>query len=209
MLSSVVHRTIKISKENMKFSSTITLSATLLLLSAFSCFAETFPECLETVDGSFVGQADNCQGYIYCNGIDDSYKGDCDKDFYFDSDLQECLFDEEQQCLRDTSEEDVEEIVGIPLETETDEEVKDNIATIAEELNEIVHQMSAAGRPSCDPTKDEYFAYALRCEYYYKCMSGFLSIFRCNFYYAWDHKMQQCRPAEEAECFKSDKAVVE
>lgn len=168
------------------------------LLLAYNSHAQHFDECENKEEGTFVALSNNCKGYIYCNPDGDSYIGNCDGNYYFDTEAQECIFDEFQQC--NVSEE--EEIFGIPLETEDEDIINNNnIAIIAEELSEIAEEAELSGRPNCRPDKNEYLPYAWRCEYYYKCFNGYLSIFRCNFDYGWDYKTEQCKPIEETECY--------
>lgn len=59
----------------------------------------------------------------------------------------------------------------------------------------------AQERPHCDISGDGDHPHPQRCEYYYRCLSGYLTIVRCPYKYGWDFPTKQCKPSSEAQCF--------
>ncbi|XP_017080065.2 uncharacterized protein LOC108113862 [Drosophila eugracilis] len=58
----------------------------------------------------------------------------------------------------------------------------------------------ASERPHCDLTGDGVHPHPQRCEYFYRCLSGYLTIVRCPYKYGWDFPTMQCKPMAEAHC---------
>ncbi|EDW72616.1 uncharacterized protein Dwil_GK17083 [Drosophila willistoni] len=193
----------------------MTYQVSVLLLSLFllagCAFAEDFSECSNVEVDTFVMVIEDCASYIYCNG-EDSFRDMCPEQTYFDAQSKECAFDDEGVCLRkDTLEADVP-IVAAAAEGEIESE--DTLTEInegdnsAEEEAENVVTTAAPGpstvpRPHCDPANDSFHPHPQRCEYYYSCISGYLTIVRCPYKYGWDVATEQCKPLTDAQCFSS------
>lgn len=190
-----------------------TITLILLISSSSLTLAEQFKECLLAPADTYVAIENDCRSYIYCgNSIEDSYKEECPRGTYFDETIAECVIDDNNICSRNAED---EEIVHESEYTETEEhnntgeditesgpeEIADNTvseATTFVESNKINNNTS---KPHCVRGEDGVYPHHERCEYYYKCISGYLTIFRCNFFYAWDYQKKICLPQHMAQCY--------
>ncbi|XP_002094699.2 uncharacterized protein LOC6534010 [Drosophila yakuba] len=210
----------------------------LLILTGFltSIEAEVFPQCANAPLDTFVMAIEDCASYIYCNG-DDSFRDSCPESTYFDDRTQECAFDDEGVCLRNSDSVLTEEL---PDKQATGEEqdgidgttpVPTNASTGSADSSTLQTDPAtppsesfpsvttppttspnpsspspkpsspAQGRPHCDASGDGDHPHPQRCEYYYRCLSGYLTIVRCPYKYGWDFPTKQCKPVSEAQCF--------
>ncbi|KAI8041278.1 hypothetical protein M5D96_005534 [Drosophila gunungcola] len=134
---------------------------------------------------------DDCASYIYCNGVD-SFRDSCPESTYFDDRTQECAFDDAGVCLRES----------ISVSTE---ELPDQQASQGGEGDGAPSPSSPAQeRPHCDTTGDGDHPHPQRCEYFYRCLGGYLTIVRCPYKYGWDFPTKQCQPITEAQCFRNN-----
>ncbi|KAH8270066.1 hypothetical protein KR018_003465 [Drosophila ironensis] len=154
---------------------------------------EEFPQCAQAQSDTFIGANDDCSAYIYCNG-EDSFRDSCPEQTYFDDSTQECAFDDAGVCLKPL---DPEEEAG-QLATEVEPS-----QSVAETHPMDTASVPATTRPQCDPLSDSVHPHPQRCEYFYRCLGGFLTIVRCPFSQAFDSPAQQCRPKADAQCFSS------
>ncbi|KAH8361408.1 hypothetical protein KR084_001431 [Drosophila pseudotakahashii] len=206
---------------------------------------EQFPQCANAAFDTFVMAIDDCASYIYCNG-EDSFRDSCPESTYFDDRTQECAFDDEGVCLRNsvsvlteeepdqqtTEEEENEGVNGSTTLAPTppsqyDSTTSPDSSTSSSDVSTpsvVVSTPSAASstsspaakpsspapkpsspsstdRPHCDSSGDGDHPHPQRCEYFYRCLSGYLTIVRCPYKYGWDLPTKQCKPMEEAQCF--------
>ncbi|XP_022216980.2 uncharacterized protein LOC111070616 [Drosophila obscura] len=184
------------------FTKVSTLLCLLLLAGALTLSqGEEFPQCANVEPQTFVMAIEDCASYIYCNG-EDSFRDSCPDQTYFDDQAQECAFDDAGFCLRGAA---------IALEeTEPAESTPEQMLptitppTGAPESNpspDAPATSAPAGRPHCDSSSDSLHPHPQRCEYYYRCLSGYLTIVRCPYNYAWDYPKQQCQPLSQAQCY--------
>lgn len=159
------------------------------------CTAEVFQQCASVEVDTFIMAIDDCTSYIYCNG-ENSFRDSCPDQTYFDANAQECAFDDTGICLdamKTTTVAALEEMMNsntdapmaVPTETDTDTE----------------QTKPGDSRPHCDTSGDGYHPHPERCEYYYSCIAGYLTIVRCPYNYGWDYAHQQCKPLSEAQCY--------
>lgn len=160
------------------------------------CQAEDFPQCINVELDTFVMAIDNCTSYIYCNG-ENSFRDSCPDQTYFDAKSQECAFDDEGVCLHTPLEATTEASLEIAVnaESEVDLELELQAETTAEPS-----AAPAGSRPHCDTSADGYYPHGQRCEYYYSCIGGYLTIVRCPYKYGWDYAEKQCKPLSQAKC---------
>ncbi|XP_073836426.1 uncharacterized protein [Musca autumnalis] len=196
-----------------------------LLALLSSTLAVSFEECTNVAENTFIAVENNCRSYIYCAAnAEESLQEDCPLDTYFDEIISECVVDEYGICptnMEETAghseevntaeeekeeEEKEEQIEGLEKEetgnenlAEKETENKDIITTVT------VQPTMAANRPTCNHLEDSVHPHPVRCEYYYKCMRGYLTIFRCNFFYAWDYEKQICLPSQDVRCYGDSK----
>ncbi|ALC44448.1 CG33263 [Drosophila busckii] len=175
--------------------------------------ADEFSQCANVAAESFIMAMDDCTSYIYCNG-EDSFRDNCPDQTYFDAIAQECAFDDEGICLtrgavtvesmaiteQSTAEENTEQL-AVELATSTTTTIAVAEMTMAAPTTATSAPAAVSNRPHCDSSVDGYHAHPSRCEYYFKCISGYLTIARCPYTYAWDYRRAQCRPLSEAQCF--------
>ncbi|KAH8371953.1 hypothetical protein KR093_009436 [Drosophila rubida] len=169
--------------------------------------ADEFPQCASVELDTFIAVADECSSYIYCNG-ENSFRDTCPAQTYFDGKSQECAFDDAGVCLQlaDTTTMQTTNMLG---EVEPKEEEEQAATTTeapstppaAEATPEVKPAAPAGSRPHCDATGDGYHPHPDRCEYYYSCLAGYLSIVRCPYKFGWDYAEGRCKPMAEAQCF--------
>ncbi|KAH8274326.1 hypothetical protein KR026_009380 [Drosophila bipectinata] len=174
--------------------------------------ADEFPQCANADPDSFVMTIDDCAAYIYCNGAD-SFRDSCPEETYFDDKTQECVFDDAGVCLKglDTEEsgevhQPEEEVVEEPEAEEVVEPSTTSVPTTAQVINvsttaSPLPSRPAGTRPNCDSSRDSVHPHPQRCEYFYRCVAGFLTIVRCPYDYAWDSPTDKCRPKAQASCY--------
>lgn len=157
--------------------------------------AEEFPQCADVELDTFVKTMEDCTSYIYCNG-ENSFRDSCPEQTYFDAKAQECAFDDEGVCLQPmvvvTTESSLE--ITVHAENETIEELQTETTAAAPAPT------PAGDRPHCDVAGDDYYPHRQRCEYYYSCIGGYLTIVRCPYKYGWDYAENQCKPLSQAKC---------
>ncbi|EDV41308.1 uncharacterized protein Dana_GF10954 [Drosophila ananassae] len=184
---------------------------TVLCLMILACWpignrAEEFSQCANAEPDTFVMTIDDCAAYIYCNG-EDSFRDSCPEDTYFDDKTQECVFDDAGVCLKGLETEEAEEVV----EPEAEEVVVPSSTpdpTLSPTIPEVdttaaapLPSRPAGTRPHCDSNRDSVHPHPQRCEYFYRCVGGYLTIVRCPYDYGWDSPTEQCRPKAQANCF--------
>ncbi|XP_030375563.1 uncharacterized protein LOC115624858 [Scaptodrosophila lebanonensis] len=168
-----------------------TLSLLLVLGVSLKSKADYYSQCDEVELNTFLMIPDDCAAYVYCNG-DDSFRDSCPDQTYFDAQAQECAFDDEGLCMRSKKNTTTQ-----ATEISSDGELNmEQVSTI------VVTTTASTGRPQCNVSGDSYQAHPERCEYYYRCISGYLTIVRCPYSFGWDYTAEQCRPIGEAQCFK-------
>lgn len=162
--------------------------------------AESFKECRNAVEGTFVAMEKNCLAYVYCVG-DESFTDLCPVGTYFDAQQQQCFIDEDgSKCTTSMA----QPTKAVNPQNVLPQGQFENTATttISTTTNGLLSTSTLSYRPQCKPNVDEYFPYQQRCEYYYRCTRGYLSILRCSLGYAWDFLQEKCMPLQEAQCFK-------
>ncbi|XP_064545647.1 chondroitin proteoglycan-2 [Drosophila montana] len=161
-----------------------------------SSHADVFPQCTNVDVDTFVMAIDDCASYIYCNG-ENSFRDSCPNQTYFDAKAQECAFDDAGVCLEvmDTS-----TAAAMPSEHNDELQTASTATSTGPAATEDT-TAPAGSRPHCDASGDGYHPHAERCEYYYSCIGGYLTIVRCPYNYGWDYAQQQCKPLSEAQCF--------
>ncbi|EDW70063.1 chondroitin proteoglycan-2 [Drosophila virilis] len=164
----------------------------LLAVGLPSSQADVFPQCANVDVDTFVMAIDDCASYIYCNG-ENSFRDSCPNQTYFDAKAQECAFDDAGVCLEASG-----TTTAAALPSENNDELQ--AASTAPAAPEDT-PAPAGSRPHCDASGDGYHPHPERCEYYYSCIGGYLTIVRCPYTYGWDYAQQQCKPLSEAQCF--------
>lgn len=194
----------------------------LIIFAVTSCVnSEYFEACLEVQEDTYIPLKDDCHSYIYCSeNEEDSFKDECPKGTYFEANSLECVVDEHNMCpswdtdnveaiddnhneIIDTHKEDLvtpAEELSVPLATTT---ATTPLSSTASGYVDSIQLTTP--RPVCDRNVDTFYPHYERCEYYYKCVAGYLTILRCNFYYAWDYHKQMCVPKTEVECYANSK----
>ncbi|EDV51676.1 chitin-binding domain protein cbd-1 [Drosophila erecta] len=189
----------------------------LLILTGYlaSTKAETFPQCANAPLDTFVMAIEDCASYIYCNG-EDSFRDSCPESTYFDDRTQECAFDDEGVCLRNPDlvlPEEQTTAVSTPASEYASTGSADSSTSAADPATPSAESVTtplptspkpsspALERPHCDASGDGDHPHPQRCEYYYRCLSGYLTIVRCPYKHGWDLPTKQCRPIGEAHCF--------
>lgn len=152
--------------------------------------AEEFPQCKDVELDTFVKATGDCTSYIYCNG-ENSFRDSCPDQTYFDAKSQECAFDDEGVCLQ---------TMEVTTEASQDIFVHAENETIVELQTETTAAAPHGDRPHCDTAGDGYYPHRQRCEYYYSCIGGYLTIVRCPYKYGWDYAENQCKPLSHAKC---------
>ncbi|CAD7005125.1 unnamed protein product [Ceratitis capitata] len=258
----------------------MSISIIFLVLLVSATRADTFEECENAPDDTFVSSLESCQMYIYCNG-DDSYSGECDEGQYFDGDACDaaenvyCPLDDESETDPEEPEEpdepsvtststttttvmttltpqtattntgsststlepmaiapvvreqcpstdDLNEIVllantqsctmyylcyhGYPIEMRCTDNLHFNIQTAKCDFPENVHCM--IDRPNankCLPHVTDFFPHPEKCNYFYYCIKGFLTVQQCPFYYGWDIERRSCVFLGQAKCVEGSK----
>ncbi|XP_034655735.1 uncharacterized protein LOC117893281 [Drosophila subobscura] len=159
---------------------------------------EEFPQCVNVEPETFVMAIEDCASYIYCNG-EDSFRDSCPEHTYFDDKAQECAFDDAGFCLREAPSA-MEETLQ-PAESAPEQEHPSTTgAPESVPSTEAPAPSVPVGRPHCDASSDSFHPHPQRCEYFYRCLSGYLTIVRCPYKYGWDSRKQQCLPLAEAQC---------
>ncbi|EDV97480.1 GH14678 [Drosophila grimshawi] len=166
--------------------------------------AEEFPQCANVEADTFVMAIDDCVSYIYCNG-ENSFRDSCPDQTYFDAKAQECTFDDAGVCLEPMSTTTAQPATVVAMTVDSSngsDELQPGAPTTSTPAS-IVAQPSASdgSRPHCDTMGDGYHPHPQRCEYYYSCIDGYLTIVRCPYKYGWDYAQQQCKPLSEVRCF--------
>ncbi|KAH8379044.1 hypothetical protein KR009_002817 [Drosophila setifemur] len=149
---------------------------------------EVFPQCDNADPDTFVKAIDDCASYVYCNG-EDSFRDSCPEHTFFDESSQECAFDDAGTCLR-----------GSDGEPEASSSTPPIVA-IGTSPAPSPAAAPGAARPQCDSSGDGVHPHPQRCEYYYRCLSGYLTIVRCPLNSAFDFATDQCLPKAEAQCY--------
>ncbi|KAH8307483.1 hypothetical protein KR044_013046 [Drosophila immigrans] len=157
---------------------------------------DEFPQCTSVELDTFIAVIDDCSSYIYCNG-ENSFRDTCPVQTYFDGNSQECAFDDAGVCLHATATTTVQttNVLGEAATTEQAEEASTTTAASP------TATPPAGSRPQCATSGDGYHAHPDRCEYYYSCLGGYLSIVRCPYKFGWDYAEGRCKPMAEAQCF--------
>ena len=165
--------------------------------------AEHFEECENVPTGSYVAVENNCRAFIYCHDEENSFMDNCPEETYFNEELSECVIDVDNICpvneeLYEEEEQESEKDDLITIDTET--------TTAAAIVTTIIEQVvESTTRPKCTRLVNAYYPHSQRCEYYFKCTSGFLTISRCSFNYAWDYQKEMCVPHNTVKCYGKSK----
>ncbi|XP_052844145.1 LOW QUALITY PROTEIN: chitin-binding domain protein cbd-1 [Drosophila gunungcola] len=212
----------------MSFKVQFSLCLVLLIGVISSIQGEVFPQCANADVDTFVMAIDDCASYIYCNGVD-SFRDSCPESTYFDDRTQECAFDDAGVCLRESISVSTEELPdqqasqggegdgGTGNSTPGPTPPSQDISTASSSpdiTNPSVDSppsspapspsSPAQERPHCDTTGDGDHPHPQRCEYFYRCLGGYLTIVRCPYKYGWDFPTKQCQPITEAQCFRNN-----
>ncbi|XP_005187225.1 uncharacterized protein LOC101893435 [Musca domestica] len=189
------------------------LNLLILVLAALvsSGLADIMEKCSRVPKDTYIAVENDCRSYIYCAAdAEESFQEACPIDTYFDENISECVVDEYGICLNKKQNVTNSQIITEEEEEEEDAEGETNV--IVTEKNEVKNKTTpkpsvdvAAHRPICNPLENSFHPHPVRCEYYYRCVHGFLTIFRCNFSHAWDHPKQMCLPHKEAQCYGHSK----
>lgn len=169
--------------------------------------ADFFPQCTNVEADTFVVAIDDCTSYIYCNG-EDSFRDTCPNQTYFDGKAQECAFDEAGVCLQplEIPTTDAPVMVAAEIENNNMDELHVEASTISStslppSQIEVKPSAPEGSRPHCDTAGDGYHPHPDRCEYYYSCLGGYLTIVRCPYKFGWDYAEGRCKPMSEVHCF--------
>ncbi|XP_061400271.1 uncharacterized protein LOC133335992 [Musca vetustissima] len=186
------------------------MSSSLVLIIFVTLFTlavgEHFDQCSSVAEDTFIGVENNCRSYIYCAAIgEESYQEECPVNTYFDANISECVVDEDGVCNKGSNGQDVaaegqgEEDEGQhALQESSETENNEEIASVAPTVKPIT---ASSNRPTCNRFEDSVHPHPIRCEYYYRCMRGYLTIFRCHLFHAWDYQKQMCVPRNEVQCY--------
>ncbi|XP_011180046.2 uncharacterized protein LOC105210654 [Zeugodacus cucurbitae] len=167
--------------------------------------AVSYKECKNAAEGTFVAIENDCLSYIYCLG-DESFTDLCPVGTYFDVEQQQCAIDDDgSKCTSSKAQPaaEVQQQSVLPAQAPGEYTATTTIGTTTSGL---LLPSTLSTHPQCKATVDAYFPYQQRCEYYYRCMSGYLSIQRCSLGYGWDYLQEKCMPLKEAQCFKAARA---
>ncbi|XP_073841587.1 uncharacterized protein [Musca autumnalis] len=173
--------------------------------------AVNFEECSTVPENTFIAVENNCRSYIYCAAnAEESFQEECPLDTYFDEFIAECVVDEQGICAsnKETAEINTEDKEGEEEEQEdtTNKELPENATENKEVTSTITGQtIHSSNRPTCNRLEDSFHPHPVRCEYYYRCMRGYLTIFRCNLLHAWDYEKKMCLPSKEVQCYGDSK----
>lgn len=178
-----------------------------LLTIIISTQAESFKQCKNAAEGTFVAVENNCLAYIYCRD-DESFTDLCPAGTYFDAEQQQCLIDEDGSMCTTSMAPPTEAVTQQHMLTQQALTATTATATASTSTSGLFSTNTLPPRPQCKSTLDEYFPYQQRCEYYYRCTRGYLSILRCSLGYGWDFLQEKCVPLKEAQCFKAVRAHV-
>ncbi|XP_037942297.1 probable chitinase 10 [Teleopsis dalmanni] len=66
----------------------------------------------------------------------------------------------------------------------------------------------AINRPNankCLPHVTDFFPHPEKCNYFYYCIKGFLTVQQCPFYYGWDIERRSCVQLSQAKCYNNAK----
>ncbi|KAM8708287.1 hypothetical protein ACLKA7_015284 [Drosophila subpalustris] len=173
-----------------------------LLLAAGIAKSETdvFPQCSNVKADTFIVAIDDCTSYIYCNG-DDSFRDTCPDQTYFDGNAQECAFDDAGVCLQHLESAATTTKATIIVAAEIEDELHVEATTISPSHTGVKPVAPAGSRPHCDTSGDGNHPHPERCEYYYSCLGGYLTIVRCPYKFGWDYAEGRCKPMSEVKCF--------
>jgi len=179
----------------------------LLLLAAGIAYsqADDFPQCINVEVDTFVVALDDCTSYIYCNG-ENSFRDTCPDQTYFDGVAQECAFDDAGVCLHrldaTTMKAPIIFAADLDINNNNAEELHVDETTTSSSSSTTVKPAAPGGsRPQCDTAGDGYHPHPQRCEYYYSCLGGYLTIVRCPYKFGWDYAEGRCKPMSEVHCF--------
>ncbi|XP_034481422.1 uncharacterized protein LOC117787085 [Drosophila innubila] len=169
--------------------------------------ADVFPQCTNVEADTFVVAIDDCTSYIYCNG-EDSFRDTCPDQTYFDGQAQECAFDDAGVCLQPLETTTMKAAITVAAEIENNsmeelpvEATTTSSASPSPSHTEVRPSKPEGSRPHCDTAGDGYHPHPDRCEYYYSCLRGYLTIVRCPYKFGWDYAEGRCKPMSEVHCF--------
>uniref|UniRef100_A0A0K8V9V4 Putative chitinase 3 n=1 Tax=Bactrocera latifrons TaxID=174628 RepID=A0A0K8V9V4_BACLA len=175
-----------------------------LMILIINTHAESFKECNNAAEGTFVAVEHNCLAYIYCLD-EESFTDTCPVGTYFDAEQQQCLLDEDgSKCTAFM----VQPTQAVEQQQVSTQQALTEATVTTTTTSGSLSTSTLSPRPHCKPTIDEYFPYQQRCEYYYRCTRGYLSILRCSLGYGWDFLQEKCMSLKEAQCFKALRAHV-
>lgn len=178
-------------------------------------FALQFEKCLNAEPDTFVAITNDCRSFIYCGDDEESsFQDFCPEDTYFNAEQGECQIDFDNICPANslTSQED-NEVEDLDKSEETTTQLQQFTTEIITTTPAAITTISAVAstvfehitevptRPQCSRYIDAYYPHFQRCEYYFKCIAGYLTILRCNFQHAWDYQRQMCVPFNMVKCY--------
>ncbi|XP_014086274.3 uncharacterized protein [Bactrocera oleae] len=198
-----------------------TILATMLLqhVAAATEFV-SHKDCNNAPKGTIIANPVNCSQYIICNGLR-STLGECPANKYFNPNVLSC----DKTFLACSGKNIITTVSPTTTATKVTEAEESSTFTlllitrrllntyqrplgnkgpgsIAFILSLSLALSPAYGRPVCISWYDQQFPHANNCEYYFQCVSGFLSVRRCYFGFGWDLNRQQCVPMQQAHCFR-------
>ncbi|XP_065362173.1 uncharacterized protein LOC135955743 [Calliphora vicina] len=179
----------------------------IVVLILSSTWALYFEECADVAEDSFIAVANDCHSFIYCSDEESSFQDTCPDDTYFDVETKECQIDYDNICPAGNDKMEEDDVTTVLTEMEIiTTTTPSSIATTSPHLTTIYeHVVALTSRPKCSRHKDAYYPHFHRCEYYFKCVAGYLTILRCNFYHAWDYQKEMCVPYNMVKCYGTSK----
>ncbi|XP_036327549.1 probable chitinase 10 [Rhagoletis pomonella] len=194
------------------------------LLSFHATFADTFEECDNAEEGTFVKSTQSCQTYIYCDG-DNSYSGDCDEGQYFDGESCDdaenvyCALDvpedPEQPAVSEDPDEPVPPATSTPKTTTTTRlpqattipttTITTTTTTSSESINTLEpHAILPVVRDQCpasdDPEQLVLLTNAQSCTDYFLCYHGHPIEMRCTDNLHFNIYTAKCDFPENVQC---------
>ncbi|XP_039966142.1 uncharacterized protein LOC120778426 [Bactrocera tryoni] len=95
---------------------------------------------------------------------------------------------------------------GQAIEMRCTDNLHFNIHTAKCDFPENVQcMMDRPNANKCLPQVTDFFPHPQKCNYFYYCIKGFLTVQQCPFYYGWDIERRACVLLDQAKCFEGSR----
>ncbi|CAD7005462.1 unnamed protein product [Ceratitis capitata] len=200
---------------------TLSLIATALLQQTTGAPAfVSHKNCNDVAKGTIVANPGNCSQYIICNGLR-STLGECPADTYFNPNILSCdktsvacavgrtittattastaSITFEMEVLTSSA---PPQTTRRPINSIQPPSGNKSPSGTALAENPSLSSIPSYERLTCTIGFDQQFPHPNICEYYFHCVSGYLSVRRCHFGFGWDLDRQHCVPLQQAKCVR-------